>query len=97
MTLRQQVCQIAHAAHEAGIHLSNETEQISSIVVCTVSNEEALLKALDRIRFRGINVVLFREPDMNDEATALATEPLSGSARRVCSKYPLWGTERKST
>ncbi len=86
----QQLVQAGHAALESGIHLAHTTERISSLVVCSVANEEALLKALDRIRFRGINVVLFREPDMNDEATALATEPLSGLARKVCSKYPLW-------
>ncbi len=90
MGVPQQLVQAGHAALESGIHLSHTTERVSSLVVCSVSNEEALLKALDRIRFRGVNVVLFREADMNDEATALATEPVSGKARKAFAKYPLW-------
>lgn len=90
MSLADQVCQIAHAAHEAGIHLSNETEQISSIVVCSIPNEKELLKAMDRIEAHGVRVVLFREPDLNGEATALATEPIPSSERRKLCKYPLW-------
>jgi hypothetical protein len=39
---------------------------------------------------RGIRVEIFREPDRNNEATALATEPLGQEARRAFSKWRLW-------
>jgi len=88
------MCQLAHAAHEAGIHLSNEREKVSSIVVCEVGNEEQLLTAHDRIRDAGIKVVLFQEPDLGNECTALATEPIFGDARRLFSRFKLWKGDR---
>lgn len=33
---------------------------------------------------------MFLEPDLGDQATALATEPISGELRKTLSKYPLW-------
>jgi hypothetical protein len=87
--LSQQLVQAVHAAHEAGIYLSEES-QTSSVVVCGVSNEQELLKSQARIESRGIRFVLFREPDMNDEATALASEPLNGTGKKAFANYKLW-------
>lgn len=85
-----QVCQIAHAAHEAGIHLSRETERPSSIVVCGVPHERALYQALARIRDAGVKAVLFTEPDLGGCGTALATEPLPPERRHLFRRYKLW-------
>ena len=60
------------------------------MVVCTVPNEAALREADERLGFRGIRTYMFVEDDFGDQATALATEPLSGSRRRALSEYPLW-------
>jgi len=84
------MCQAAHAAHESGRHLADRTPDISSIVLCTVSSERALTDARDRLEFHGIRIVLFREPDLGGQATALATQPIEGPRRSPLSRYPLW-------
>jgi hypothetical protein len=86
----QQLVQAVHAAYEAGKHLAGDGSEIDSAVVCNVRNEEELLKAEHRLHLDGIRTVLFREPDIGDEATALATEPLDPSRRRPLSRYQLW-------
>lgn len=90
LNITQQLVQTAHAAHESGIHLAPKTNPISSIVVCYTTNETELLRAQDYIENRGIKTVLFREPDLNDQATAFATEPIDITKRKFLSKYPLW-------
>ena len=62
------------------------------MVVCGVSSEAKLLKAHQKAKNRGIDCALFFEPDI-DEYTAFASEPISGSARKVFSRYPLWKGE----
>lgn len=90
LTLRQQLCQAVHAAHESGIHLNGNKNGISSVVVCSVPTEDALLKAEYNLGKRGIRTVVFREPDLGNRATALSTEPINGAFRKFLSKYPLW-------
>jgi hypothetical protein len=90
LSLPQQLCQAAHAAHESGRHLADRTPAISSIVLCALPSERALLDARDRLEFLGIRTVVFREPDLGGQATALATEPVRPSHRPLLSRYPLW-------
>ena len=89
LTAAQQFVQACHAAHEAGIFFGNP-DHISSLVLCTVPDEAALRDASRRLQLRGIRFSLFQEPDMENQATALATEPIPGPLRKVFSKYPLW-------
>jgi len=79
-----------HAAYEAGKHLTDNNPEIDSTVLCRVKNEEDLLRAQARIESRGIKTILFREPDIGDQATALATEPIFGNRRKALSRYQLW-------
>ena len=90
LTLPQQICQSAHAAYEAALHLTEPTNDIHHIVVCQIPSESRLLKAQYNIEQKGIRTVLFREPDLGNQATALATEPIAASDRRKLSKYQLW-------
>lgn len=83
------MCQAAHAAHEAGIHLGDKNS-ISSVVICSIPNEQELLKLHDKLTQRDIRTVTFREPDIDNQATAIATEPIGSDARRYLSCYPLW-------
>jgi len=39
---------------------------------------------------RGIRHVVFEEPDLGDQATSLATEPLMDEKRRLLGRWPLW-------
>ena len=90
LSLPQQLCQAAHAAHESGRHLADRTSAVSSIVLCALPSERTLLDARERLEFLGLRTVLFREPDLGGQATALATEPLEPSRRSMLSRYPLW-------
>jgi hypothetical protein len=57
-------------------------------VLCRVANERDLLSAADRLECRGVRFQLFREPDRDNEATALATEPLGPQRRGALARYP---------
>jgi hypothetical protein len=63
---------------------------VNYLVALEVSDEERLLEAHERLQDRGIDAILFREPDRNNEATALCTEPIWGNRRKIFSKYSLW-------
>lgn len=89
LTTVQQMCQAAHAAHEAGIHLGDKNN-ISSVVICSIPNELELLKVHDKLAQRAIKTVIFREPDIENQITAIATEPIGPEVRRYFSSYPLW-------
>jgi hypothetical protein len=60
-----------------------------------VPDERELLKAEWAIQRAGIQTYLFREPDLSNQATALATEPVGRSLRKVFSKHPLWRQEER--
>lgn len=81
--------QASHAAYEAG-KFGNLENEIKSLVLCEVANERELLKAQAKLKRRGIDLVLFLEPDIGNQATALATLPLNDNQRKLMSKFKLW-------
>jgi len=89
LTLPQQICQAIHAAYEAGLR-ADLPDSTRFLVTCQVPDEESLLKAQYEIERKGIHTFLFQEPDIGNQATALATEPIAASDRRKLSKYKLW-------
>lgn len=93
LSLPQQICQAVHAAYESGLHLAEPTTKTHFTVVCQVPNEESLLKAQFDVEQKGIRTVLFREPDIGNQATAFATEPIGFELKRKLSKYELWKEE----
>lgn len=58
--------------------------------MCSVPNEAALRRAAAACGMNGIRQYLFTESDLGDQATAFATEPISGEKRKVFRKFPLW-------
>ncbi len=80
--------QAAHAAVEAARSFLPAEHPHPHFVLCRVASERDLLAAADRLDRAGIRFALFREPDRNNEATALATEPLCSERRAVLSRYP---------
>lgn len=57
------------------------------MVMLTVSDEESLATVAVRLRWRGVDVELFHEPDLDDELTAIAASgPVT--ARRLA-RLPL--------
>lgn len=92
LTPTHQTIQAAHAAHEAGIRFGNP-DDVSSLVLCSVPNEEALRCAAEACSLNGIRNYVFEEDDFGNQATAFATEPISGSMRKFFKKLPLWSPE----
>jgi len=80
--------QAIHAAIEAARRFLHPDQLHPHLVLCRVTSERDLLAAADRLERAGVRFALFREPDRNNEATALATEPLSGDLRGVLARYP---------
>jgi hypothetical protein len=89
LSIPQQLCQAVHAAHESGIRFGNPND-ISSVVVCSVPDETSLLLEQEKVESKGIKTILFREPDINNQATAFATELIPSNYRKVFSKLVLW-------
>jgi hypothetical protein len=58
--------------------------------VIGVPDEESLLAAHRLAESHGIRTILFREPDIDNEATALCTEALDSAGKRVFRRYKLW-------
>lgn len=58
--------------------------------MCSVPDEIALRQAAALSSLSGIRQYLFIESDLDNQATAFATEPISGEQRRAFRKFPLW-------
>jgi hypothetical protein len=87
LSLPQQTVQACHAAISAAeLYLGRPTD---NLVVCGVKSEEALHKARDHLEAHGIRLVTFCEPDIGDQLTALATEPIFDDLRKVFRKFQL--------
>jgi hypothetical protein len=80
--------QASHAAIEAARHFLPPDHTHPHLVLCRVSTERDLLAAADRLERAGICFQIFREPDRQCEATALATEPLGPDRRALLARYP---------
>ena len=89
LTPTHQLVQAVHAAHEVGIRYGNP-DDISSMVVCSIPDEKSLRLLNARASLAGIKTYMFEEDDFDNQATAFATEPISGEARRFFRKLPLW-------
>jgi len=66
-------------------------------VVCTVRNESRLISAIKKLEKHNIRFMPFVEPDMNNELTAIATEPLQGDIRKVFKDFQLLQGENYGT
>lgn len=60
------------------------------LVVCSVASENSLLKQSKYLESMNIDFKLFREPDMDNQATALGTAPISKTQKHIFNKYMLW-------
>jgi hypothetical protein len=79
--------QAAHAAIEASRQFLLANSEHPNLVLCGVGSEVRLLAAADHLFRNGVRHALFREPDRANEATALATEPLSGERRHALDRF----------
>jgi hypothetical protein len=59
-----------------------------------VADEQALIKLITKAILTGIKHTVFREPNINNEITAVAFEA-SDEARKLTSSCPLLGKEKE--
>jgi hypothetical protein len=63
-------------------------ETSNYIAILAAKNEEELVKFCERLIKKGIRFSEFREPDFDNELTAIALEP-GDKSRRATSSFPL--------
>jgi hypothetical protein len=79
--------QASHAAVEAARRFLPPDSDHPHLVLCGVPSAARLLAAADYLFRRSVRHALFREPDRDNEPTALATEPLAGDRRRPLDRF----------
>lgn len=85
----QIVVQAGHAAIESSRQYLPANLDHPHLIVCGVRNERELMKESARLDKSGIRHTMFYEADRNDEATALASEPVFGENRKHFKRYRL--------
>lgn len=81
--------QSCHAAIEAAKAYPDRLEPHPHLVLCAVENEQELQNAYAQLTSQGIRLQAFREPDIGNQLTAIASEPLAGEARRAFRHFKL--------
>jgi peptidyl-tRNA hydrolase len=88
--------QAAHAGiqfqYEHPEYAKNWFHNSNYLIFLSVSTEEELKTLIDSAKSKNIIVSVFREPDINDEITAIALQPCDDSAK-LTSGLPLMGKE----
>jgi hypothetical protein len=87
--LCDQMVQSNHASLEAGRNFSHPPG--THICLLQIKNEKQLLNLDDKLARKGINKTIFYEPDWKFPGfTAIATEALYGSERKIFKDLNLW-------
>lgn len=85
----QQAVQSAHAAIESSRNYLTSGDEHPSVIICSVKSEQKLLMCADEFKEKGIDFQIFREPDIGNQATALASRPLRGQERTAFARFQL--------
>lgn len=85
IALEHQMVQACHAALEAGFQFE-APHRTSFLVLCSVADEQSLLRWRDKLEQKGIRLALFYEPDNAMGYSALATQALTCSNKRKALK-----------
>lgn len=84
-----QLVQTAHAALELGATLKPEQVNNLHFTCCGITNLEELEAVEHLLTTLGIRFITFREPDIGNQKTAIAVEPIAENKRGVLRSYPL--------
>ena len=60
-----------------------------SVILCGVKSQTQLETVQKRLQEQNIRFVSFHEPDIDDQLTSIATEPIFGDDRKFFRKYQL--------
>ena len=89
LSASQQVVQTAHASIEACKKFLTKESSHPHLIVFGAKNQNKIKKCMSHLEEQGVAYCEFVEPDMQNEITAIATEPLSGDKRKFLSKFCL--------
>ena len=96
LPIAYQAVQAGHAAidfqHQHPEEASAWHQQSNYLAFLTVADEEQLIKLITRAILSGIKHTVFREPDIDNQITAVAFEA-SEQSRKLTSSCPLLGKE----
>jgi hypothetical protein len=90
-----QLVQTAHAALELGATLKPEQVRNLHFTCCGVRNLEELEMIESVLTSLGHRFITFREPDIGNEKTAIAVEPIAENRRGILRNYPLLSFKQK--
>jgi hypothetical protein len=81
----QIIVQSCHAVERATSNYSRDGPPlpVPNLIVLAVPTERDLLSHADRLQENGIPLSVFQEPDIGNQATALATGIVRGDARKL--------------
>lgn len=85
----QKAVQACHAAIESSRQFTNPTDEHPSVILCTVKSQAKLLKCAEELEAQGLLHAIFREPDIGNQVTALASKPLIGKDRKAFARFQL--------
>lgn len=86
LTNTQKAIQGTHAACEM---FNNNNYHHGSIIYLVVKSEDKLKMVINELLDRDIHCSIFREPDLGNKITSVATQPLHGSQRDYLKKFML--------
>lgn len=96
LTIPYQAVQSGHAAidfqHQHPVEAKEWQTKSNYLAFLTVEDEPELIKLISKAILYGIKHTVFREPDINNQITAVALEP-SDTSKRLTSSCPLLGKE----
>ena len=82
--------QSSHAAIEAAnAFYDPKVVDHPHLVLSEVRSEYYLSKLIDKLTRENVRLVIWREPDINHEITAIATEPIFNEKRKLFKKLQL--------
>ncbi len=92
MSAGYQMTQSLHALADFTQQYPQQTkewaETSNSLVVLSVKDENELTQFIHKLSQFNIKYSAFREPDIDNQLTAIAIEPCD-AARKLCSNFPL--------
>ena len=96
LPLSVQAVQSGHAAidfqHQHPVEAQEWHKQSNYLAFLTIADEAELIKLITKAILTGIKHTVFREPDLNNQITAVSFEA-SEAARKLTSSCPLLGKE----
>lgn len=85
----QQTVQACHAAIEAARTFLQPFHEHPFLVICGIRDGPDLCRQLLRLQEAGIRCRAFHEPDIGNQLTAIATEPVCGPQRKRFRRFQL--------